>query len=499
MNNSKKISEIAKFLDGKKLLRSIHITNDVTLDSIDNRSSSVSSRKAFICYQGTNSHSIEYLDSALKNGCNTIISDRNVSAEYPGLNVLVTDRPRECWAWASSFINNHPQEKIKIIGITGTNGKSSTVFILNELLKNHGLKTISIGTLGFEICGEKFDSNHTTPDPQVLFEKLREGVEQGASVAIMEVSSHSISQNKIDPLKFDVYGFTSFSQDHLDFHSSMKEYLDVKMKPTSFNMSKNGCFIINSQIIQGSHFGKRKIPPKTITYKLQATDQQIDNAVTYSLENDQLYFRGLSNHNISFKTPFIGKYANDNLVLAITAALNLVDLDVRSLVNLIPNLPQIPGRLEIVNHQPAMIVDYAHTPDAISNLLETIKDHYQNKIIVVFGCGGDRDKKKRPLMAKAAEKIAYNSIITSDNPRSESPSKIIDDIITGFSKNYLSQGVKIITDRAEAIKEAVKMCIDENSILVIAGKGHEDYQLIGDKNIHFDDCEEIRKSINDSE
>ena len=144
-----------------------------------------------------------------------------------------------------------------------------------------------------------------------------------------------------------------------------------------------------------------------------------------------------------------------------------------------------------------MIVDYAHTPDAISNLLGTVKDHYQNKIIV-FGCGGDRDKKKRPLMAKAAEEIATQCIITSDNPRTESPNEIINEIITGFSNNYLSQGVKIIPDRTEAIRKAVKMSI-KNSLLVIAGKGHENYQIVGDKNIHFDDCEQIVKSVNESE
>lgn len=499
MNNSKKISEIAKFLDDKKLLRSIHIVNDINIESIDNRSSYVSPKQGFVCYQGSNSHSIEYLDSAITNGCNTIISDINVSDEYPDLNVLVTDRPRECWSWASSFINNHPQEKLKIIGITGTNGKSSTVFILNELLKSQGIKTISIGTLGFEICGSKFDSTHTTPDPQVLFQKLREGVKQGASVAIMEVSSHAIYQHKIDPLTFDIYGFTSFSQDHLDFHDTMKEYLDVKFKPATCNLSTNGRFIINAQIVQGQHFGDRQVPPNTIKYQFEPTKQKVSSTVTYSLDNGHLYYSGVSNNHFTFKTPFIGKYANDNLVLALTAASELFKLDEVSLMSLIPNLPQIPGRLEIVHEKPAMIVDYAHTPDAISNLLRTVKDHYQNEILIVFGCGGDRDKKKRPLMAKATEKIATHCIITSDNPRTEAPEEIINEIITGFSNNYLSQGVKIIPDRAEAIKKAVKMSINNAFTLVIAGKGHENYQLVGDNVFHFDDCEQIAKSVNESE
>jgi UDP-N-acetylmuramoyl-L-alanyl-D-glutamate--2,6-diaminopimelate ligase len=491
MTNEITISALIDYLRSIDEVVDYHIKNDRTLNNIVSNSNNCNKEVGFVCYQGTNHNLHQFIDNALELDTPIIIVEEE-SKNFECNWVRVKDS-RKAWAYACSFINGHPSKDLIITGITGTNGKSSTVFILGDLFRLEKIKRLTIGTLGFDLDGEKFESSHTTPDPNILYPLFRKAKERGIKHVFMEVSSHSIAQKKIAPIEFSAYGFTSFSQDHLDFHPTMDDYLNTKLMPVSENLAKNHAFVVNHKIIE-------KHQDKFSEYF-----EKVNLISTGSKEND-LYFKKPRGSNIvelfsnqnpvgSFDSPFIGDYANENLLISIQIASYLLKKASEKFIGHIASLAQIPGRLELVSLHPAIYVDYAHTPDALENVLKAVSLNHPQGIICVFGCGGDRDKEKRPLMGMAAEAHSQMIILTSDNPRSENPDEIIAEIVSGFTRDNTNSNYIIEPDRKKAISLSLDLAKKENLVSVVAGKGHEDYQIIGDQIIEFDDRKIIKELL----
>ncbi|MDB2447000.1 UDP-N-acetylmuramoyl-L-alanyl-D-glutamate--2,6-diaminopimelate ligase [bacterium] len=496
----KKNSEIVSYLKQVGEYIDSNITSERDVSNVISNSMKCEDDVAFVCYQGTSRDLHDFIPNAISNHTPLVILEnpsisKNLSSD---INWILVDNARASWAYACSFIQDHPGDHLKITGITGTNGKSSTVFIAGAVFKGVGKKTMTIGTLGFDIDGEKFESAHTTPDPNVLYPLLNKAVVSNVEFVFMEVSSHAIVQEKTAPLKFDAYGFTSFSQDHLDFHSSMTEYFEAKCRPLENNMKENAFFILNQNV----HKQYADALKNQYSHTLTKIIGKGSGFASYSFNGNDLVLE-TEEGKIAFNTPYIGEYANENLLMSLVLASKLLGMPYAKLVKHVDRIPQIPGRLEIVSQKPLVIVDYAHTPDALSNVLKTISLNHPGNITTVFGCGGDRDKGKRPKMAKAAEEYSAKIVVTSDNPRTESATEIIDDILTGFSNETKNGGgLDVELDREAAIKLAIKQAnLDleasksQNPIVLIAGKGHEDYQIIGTTKSSFDDRVIAKKYI----
>jgi UDP-N-acetylmuramoyl-L-alanyl-D-glutamate--2,6-diaminopimelate ligase len=399
---------------------------------------------------------------------------------------LVTDS-REAWAWLAAHVWRNPQDHLRLIGITGTNGKTSTVWFLRQLLRSVGEPCLILGTLGVYCGEEKFPATHTTPDPDELFRQLAMAVEKGVSWAAMEVSSHAVVQRRLGPLRYDAAGFTSFSRDHLDFHPSMDEYFAAKwqffshfLKPHAVAWLSHGLedWLPPEAYTAGFHFYG---PPRS-GRTMQSDDAVFEvSAMTlkstdFSVQQGSRRWQG--------RLPFGADFAIANFTLAHLIVEGLLPGRVKA--SNWACMEAVPGRFEPVPEAfaagLAVIVDYAHTPDALEKTLRKLRELTQGKLWVVFGCGGDRDRGKRPLMGAVAEKEADVLIVTSDNPRTEDPQGILNDILQGLTQSKH----QAIIDREAAILKAIQDAEPGDSIL-IAGKGHEDYQIIGRQKFPFDD------------
>lgn len=399
---------------------------------------------------------------------------------------LVKDS-REAWAWLAAQRYGNPQDKLRMIGVTGTNGKTSTVWFLRQLLRSLQEPCLILGTLGVYCGEEKFPATHTTPDPDELFRQLALGVEKGARWAAMEVSSHAIVQKRIGPIRFDAAAFTSFSRDHLDFHPTMEDYFAAKwelfqnlLKPKAMGWLSHDieAWLPQEAFQKGLHFYGPKRQGKTLQrgdaeYTVQAMNLQ---ATELEIRQDQRTWQG----RLLFGADFA--IANFTAALMIIESLLPGRVSAHHWAEVVP----VPGRFEPVlsafSKGLAIIVDYAHTPDALEKTLKKLRELTKGRLFVVFGCGGDRDRGKRPLMGTIAATLADVSLVTSDNPRSEDPSRIVEDIIAGMTASTYHA----IIDREAAIRYAIEHAQPGDSIL-IAGKGHEDYQIIGNNSFDFDD------------
>ncbi|WP_176736931.1 UDP-N-acetylmuramoyl-L-alanyl-D-glutamate--2,6-diaminopimelate ligase [Oligoflexus tunisiensis] len=402
---------------------------------------------------------------------------------------------REAWAWLAAHVHRNPQDRLRLIGITGTNGKTSTVWFLRQLLRTLGEPCLILGTLGVYCGEEKFPATHTTPDPDELFRQLALGVEKGVGWAAMEVSSHAVVQRRLGPLRFDAAGFTSFSRDHLDFHKSMDEYFAAKwelfthlLKPGAVGWLSHGLedWLPADAYTRGFHFYGPPRSGRTLgagdavfevrSMTLQATD--------LTIRRDAQAWQG--------RLPFGADFAMANFTLALLMVEGLLPGRVRA--DDWSRIEPVPGRFEPVPdafaHGLAVIVDYAHTPDALEKTLQKLRQLTRGKLWAVFGCGGDRDRGKRPLMGAVAEKEADRVLVTSDNPRSEDPHAIVNEILSGMTQSKY----QAIVDREAAILHAIQQAQPGDSIL-IAGKGHEDYQIIGKEKLPFDDRQVARRCL----
>ncbi len=439
------------------------------------------------CFDG---HS--FIEQAVDKGAVAIVGEK------PGLSkratMIVVPNSREALARLAATYYGDPSRRLKVIGVTGTNGKSTTTFLVKHLLERANQSTGLIGTVRYEIGERVLPAQRTTPESLDLQELLSQCVEAGCRNVVLEVSSHALSQGRASEIAFDVGAFTNLTQDHLDFHHGMKDYFEAKARlfdSVRDNQKKERAAVINIDDPYGqqlaARFG-RDLP--IISYGMGARAQF--RASNFKVEmNGTSYQLNAKEKSYLVRLPLIGRFNVYNSLAALAVA-HAIGADVRTSVLALANAPQIPGRLEAIpaKRQFHVFVDYAHTDDALLNVLKTCRDLHPNRLILVFGCGGNRDRTKRVLMGAVADQYADYAILTSDNPRKEDPEAIVRDIEAGFKrKNY-----EKIVDRKEAISRAIALA-QPKDIVLIAGKGHEKYQEFGDHTIPFDDVEVAARAL----
>ncbi|MBQ46666.1 MAG: UDP-N-acetylmuramoyl-L-alanyl-D-glutamate--2,6-diaminopimelate ligase [Zetaproteobacteria bacterium] len=440
----------------------------------------------FIAYNGVSFDSHQKISELVGQVYGFIIEDEKYIKDCHGAPWVLVKSSRKAWAWLASARHGKPERSLTICGITGTNGKTSTVWIYGEVLKALNYPVLTIGTLGAFCDDKKLPTTHTTPDPEELYHILSLAVESGVKHVAMEVSSHAIDQGKVDPIRFSGAAFTSFSRDHLDYHGTMEDYLEIKCRLFSRLLKNNGFQLIHKSVADQM----KKLLPTFDSSAASIYASGKANDIGYQTSETSSNGSLLKFDSYQGMIPFIDGHSVDNFVAALVMARELTGglLDPK----MWKLIPSVPGRLELIkggHHQPTVFVDYAHTPDALERTLLQLKNLSTGKLWVVFGCGGDRDRGKRSLMGKVATNHADSILVTSDNPRTEDPMVIIADILVGCPSARTQE------DRMLAIREAIgAACSDD--IVLIAGKGHEDYQILGQTKISFDDRKVVRDFLN---
>jgi len=464
---------------------------DINYISIDSRN--IRRNTLFICINGLHVDGHNFIKSAHADGTCAVVIDRDVEDLPKDITVIKVEKSRAALSYIAANFFNSPTEKLRLAGVTGTNGKTSTTYFVESLLHENKVKTGVIGTIETRIDSDivQIDfATSTTPDSIELQQILAHMVKKDVDSVVMEVSSHALELHKVDGFLFEVSIFTNLTQDHLDLHGTMENYKRAKSK--LFAISKNSVINIDDEVGQ---FMIEQSRGEVLTYSIEKDSDLMAKDIVYSSTgvDFNVCFKGEVH---SFRVPIPGKFSVYNALGSIGAGIVLgIPFDVMQ--NALRNLRAVPGRIQSIdnNKNLTVIVDYAHTPDGLENIIGAVRDFTKGKVITVFGCGGDRDKTKRPLMGEIAGKMSNFCVITSDNPRTEDPDSIMDEIEVGVkpeNENY----VKIV-DRREAIKYAISMATEEDAV-IIAGKGHENYQIFKDKSIHFDDSE-VAKEILDVE
>lgn len=471
----------------KDILLEVNGSTDQEISSICCDSRKVKPGSLFIAVKGSVLNGDDFISEAIKSGAVALATESSLSFPVPTLRVT---NSYEGLARIAETFHAKPAEKMDLIGITGTNGKSSTVYILDAILSGAGICTGMIGTIQNKIAGESEASTYTTPDAlslQNLFERM---VEKNVKKVSLEVSSHALSQHRTGSASFKTAVFTNLTQDHLDYHGDMNSYFQAKRKLFDDFLHESGVAIINIDDEYGKKLFDSCSSVKTLSVGRSSSAQyQITNISQDSFGSS--FTLNCEGKDLKLKTKLCGLFNIYNAALAAVAALhNGVPED--SLQNSLETFAGVPGRLEMFRAKNGLrvFVDYAHTPDALEKALNALKDSGE-KLFCIFGCGGDRDKGKRPLMAKAAESLADKIWITDDNPRTESPKDILEDIKCGFKS---LQNVREQSDRYKAVEEAVSEMSDRD-VLLVAGKGHEDYQIYGTEKRAFCDRKAVKEIL----
>lgn len=457
---------------------------DREISFITDNSENVTSSSLFVCIKGARGDGHRYGRDAARKGA-VIVCEHSVGVSD---EIIVKDTRRAYADFCGAFFSN-PAKKMKLIGITGTNGKTTTAFLLKDIFEKNGYKCGLVGTVQDMAGDTVFYSERTTPDSfelNCLFSKM---VKRGCEYCIMEVSSQALSQGRVDGLSFDCAVFTNLTQDHLDYHGTFENYAKAKKK--LFSMCRKG--IINLDDAKGLYMTHGE-KCQTVTYSLlnDSADYTAKNIVQKS--NGTEYEIIHKNKSIKVKVGIPGLFSVYNSLAAIACA-SQEGIPLEKAAQSLKDSKGVKGRAEVVptNRDFTVIIDYAHTPDSLENILKTIKGFAQGRIITVFGCGGDRDKAKRPVMGEIAVKFSDYLIVTSDNPRSENPQEIIKDILKGCKNAEIT--VETIENRRKAIERALAIG-EKDDIILLAGKGHETYQILGDKKIHFDEREIVSEYLN---
>ena len=470
------------------------------LDILGNKEIEISeivfdSRKAvknslYIAIKGTLVDGHQYIPSAIEKGTKAIVCEVLPEQKEEGITYIKVENSSKVLGLLASNFYGNPSEKLTLVGITGTNGKTSVSTLLFDIFKKMGYSSVLISTVEYRIGDEVFPSTHTTPDIITLNKILSKAVEQGCQYAFMEVSSHGIHQGRIDGLNFRVAGFTNITHDHLDYHKTFLEYLNTK-KRFFDELPQTAVAITNIDDKNGLvMLQNTKAKKKTYAVKTLAD---------YHGKLLELDFNGmlLDFNRKEFWTTLTGKFNVYNLLL-VFAIVRELGFEENEILTTISQLKRVNGRFEVLKSQGGIIfvVDYAHTPDALENILDSINEirTKNERLITIFGCGGDRDREKRPEMGKVATRKSTLAIITSDNPRTEDPAQIIKEIEAGVESQNFSKYITI-PDRKEAIKMAIKFA-ESKDIILVAGKGHETYQEINGVRHHFDDKETILELVN---
>ncbi|MFH0763772.1 MAG: UDP-N-acetylmuramoyl-L-alanyl-D-glutamate--2,6-diaminopimelate ligase [Candidatus Omnitrophota bacterium] len=437
----------------------------------------------FVAFRGYAEDGYSYISDAAAKGARVILAEKDFEAGRSITKIIVKETRTALPAIAANFYG-HPERSLKIIGVTGTNGKTTVTYIIENILKAKGSGAGVIGTINYRLKEKVTPAKNTTPGPIELESIFRDMVQDGLEYAVMEVSSHSLDQHRVDGVSFDAAIFTNITNEHLDYHKTPGEYLKAKTKIFE-RLKEDGFAILNKDDMKIASL-RASIKRKIISYGIKEDALIMARDIRLTLDGTGFVIT-TPEGPIEINTKLIGMHNVSNILAAVAAAFILnIDLDV--IKNGVETTKSVPGRLEPLDAgQPYKIfVDYAHTEDALNKILSLLKGIAGNKIITVFGCGGNRDKTKRPLMGKAACRFSDHVIITSDNPRFEDPLEIISEIERGVKWSFSNYG--IIPDRRDAIAKALATA-SKGDIVVIAGKGHENYQIIGDKVMPFNDRE----------
>lgn len=435
-------------------------------------------------------NSLTFAKKALDQGACAVVSQSEAPAELSSKWIQVDD-VKKARLEAAVIYYQDPFSVLNVHAVTGTNGKTTSAFLMDAMLRAAGKKTALIGTICNRIGDNAVPSSLTTPGLLDLFAFARDAVNAGCTDLVMEASSHALHQGRVAGISFKTALFSNLTQDHLDYHVTMDNYFEAKKSLFTKYLSKEGYAVINIDDSYGKKLFDSLDGNKIAVSRLKTQEAMIfpEGEVMQGEKGTSLLVPSISSQ--PFETHLCGDFNVDNvlLVLGFAKALNIPEEAMR---NALENV-RVHGRFELVynKNKKHIVVDYAHTPDALERVLQTARRLCQGRLIVVFGCGGDRDKTKRPLMGSIAVKNADVLWVTSDNPRTENPEAIIQDIMNGVSKK---ENLYVIANRAEAIQKAC-LSMNENDWLVIAGKGHENYQIIGQTKHHFDDSEEVQKAM----
>lgn len=477
-----------------------HPALDVEVTGLATNSHACKPGDLFIGMPGTRVDGGDFWPSAIASGAVAALVSPTAAqkkAEEEGEKPCIipaTDMNQACAQVAAAFYG-YPAQKLKLIGVTGTNGKTTTTHLIEFLLRSAEVSTALMGTLYARWQGFEQTATHTTPFAVELQEQLAAAVAAGSEMGVMEVSSHALAQGRVMNCPFEVAVFTNLTQDHLDFHKDMENYFAAKALLFSPDYLK-GRAIMNADDPYGRRIIAQLNSEKVWSY---STQDQTADLWADNLQYQPNGVQGVLHTPVGetqFSLPLVGQYNLSNMLAAVGAALHL-GLELTKIVELLPLFSGVPGRMERVQIEPnqdiSVIVDYAHTPDSLENLLKASRPFIPGKMICVFGCGGDRDRTKRPKMGGIAARLADKIVVTSDNPRTEDPEKILQDILEGIST---SVNPAVICDRALAIRTAILEAQPGDGVL-IAGKGHEDYQILGTEKIHFDDREQARTALSE--
>lgn len=484
--------ELSYLLNYIKVIQVVGKVEQRDISGIAYNSKNVVKNNIFVAIKGVNVDGHKFIMDAMNNGAiAVVVEDDSVIPDYifehRNVTKILVENSRKTLAKLSHVFYKEPTNKLDLIGITGTNGKTTTTYIIRKILQTDHRKVGLIGTIANFIDNEKIDTNLTTPESVELNQLFKNMVDKGCQNAVMEVSSHSLVMNRVYGLNFKVAIFSNLTQDHLDFHKTMDEYAKAK-KILFDNLDENAYSVVNYDD-QYSQFMIKDTKSKVYTYGFDdGCDFQILdlsnslNGLSFKIKYQEQIF--------NVKSKLIGKFNAYNITAAFVSTF-LLGIEPQIILKAIEDFEGVSGRFQVLkNKNKTVVIDYSHTPDSLQKALSTLNELTNNPIYCVFGAGGDRDKTKRPIMGKIASELSKKVFVTSDNPRTEDPEKIIDDIIAGIKYDNFIR----ISDRENAIKEAI-LNTEDNAVILIAGKGHEDYQIIGKTKIHFSDAEIANKYL----
>ena len=458
----------------------------------------------FVAISGTQFDGRDFVLDAVKRGARYVVYDEGDAPPVPDVVCIkVRDSRLALGSLAKNFYGN-PSRDICLIGVTGTNGKTTVTYLVESVLKSAGFSVGVTGTVNYRYGGKVFPAPHTTPESLDLQRMLREMVDAGVTHVVMEVSSHAIDLKRIYGLEYRVGIFTNLSCEHLDYHHTMEEYFRVKKRFFDDVIGGHPA-VMNVDDPWGARLHK-EIQSPAVTFGVDGPGDVSPIDVALSIDGITARIQGPGG-KFSLSSALVGRFNLSNILAATAAAMSL-GVSKECIQSGIEEMDAVPGRLERVSmpDEPVVFVDYAHTGDALEKVLETLSDFKKGRIITVFGCGGDRDRTKRPGMGKIAAALSDLAIITSDNPRTEDPLRIIDEIEGGIeagstryapediTNGFMGKGYAIVADRRGAIALAVSVA-DDSDIVLVAGKGHEDYQIIGTRRLPFDDRVAVREAL----
>jgi len=464
----------------------------------------------FFALRGGSADGHDHLAAAFKRGAvAAIVESIPENLEPVDRPVVVVRDSRRALAPVSTHFFGNPSSELSLIGVTGTNGKTSTTYLVESILQRAGIPVGVIGTLGIRYADERQPAVNTTPESYDIQRNLRAMRDHGIECAVIEVSSHGLALDRVRGCGFAIAALTNVSQDHLDFHDSMDAYLAAKTRLFDTYLRANGSAVVNIDDASADAFIRAA---ERAGAKLIRVSRKSESAAEVRLEQARIELNGtdariaLPGRTLKLRISLVGDFNLENTLVACGVAIAL-DIDPKTIAEGVENCPQVPGRVERVQTsreaEPMVVVDYAHTPDAVEKLLATLRPLANGRLVAVFGCGGDRDRSKRPLMAEAVARWSDRVVATSDNPRSEDPLQILKDVEPGLATlrrveaealDATEGSYAMISDRRHAIEAAIGIA-RPGDMVVIAGKGHEDYQIVGTDRLHFDDREQARSAL----